>query len=399
MHTQRLAILRYLTLACLLFFTACQSQPTASSSTAAPSTASSSSSSPAASALTAALSEVQGQVGIKQSGAADFSPASNGMILQVGGEIQTGDDGRARLDLSSGTIVRISPSSLFTLVSNQPVSGGLATQMKLTLGELFIILKGGTADVTTPSGVASVRGSYLGIEVDPTTGDVYAMCVEGHCAASNDAGSVDFSGGQKTLLFHKDPKTGLYTVPTVGTMTPEDFQHWLDSNPEIRDIVNLALTALAPTPTPVGTEPPETGGGVCLNVLSPSNGSDQPQTGPVGFAWDPKAGASYYVLTIHYPNGSTALFQTTDTSITRYAESMAPGGSYSWDITAFDANGNKLCTTDTFTFSKQETEKPPKKDITGPTQAVCNQSNAQWQFPNKPCYCNMYNPASYCPPQ
>lgn len=388
MDTKRFAVIRFLALSALLFFSACQSQPTPTAS---------------ASPLTAALSEIQGQVGVKQPGAADFSPASSGMTLQPGGEIQTGDNGRVRLDLSTGTIIRISPSSLFTLVSNQPASGGLATSLKLDLGQIFIILKGGTADVTTPSGVASVRGSYLGVEVDPSTGDVYAMCVEGHCAASNDAGSVDFGGGQKTLLFHKDPTTGLYTVPTVGTMTPEDFQKWLDENPEIADIVNLALTAMAPTP--VGTELPatqapttggSTGGNVCLNITSPTDGSSLLQSGPINFSWDSKQGASKYILTIHYPNGATAFFETTDTSITRYMESMPAGGSYSWDVTALDTSGNQICKTDSITFSKEKYEKPPRKIIPGP---VCDSSNIQFGNPSAPCYCDLYNPASYCPAQ
>ncbi len=395
MHNQRFAILRFLTWTCLLLVTACQGQPSPSST--APSTTSSTSSasgaSAGASAVTASLSELQGQVGIKQPGATDFSPASSGLNLQVGGQIQTGDDGHVRLDLSTGTILRISPSSLFTLVSNQPVSGGLATQLELTLGRLFIILKGGTADVTTPSGVASVRGSYLGIEVDPNTGDVYAMCIEGHCGASNDAGSVDFSGGQKTLLFHKDPKTGLYTVPNVGTMTPEDFQIWLNENPEIQDIVNLALTAMAPTP--VGTEPPSTGGGgSCVTITNPPNGTSLPQTGRENFSWDPKDGASKYILTINYPNGAMAIFETSDTNITRYMESMPPGGSYSWNIAALDANGHTICTTDPQTFTKLETEKPPKKDVPGPQCSPADGMNE-----SSPCFCGLqknFN-APWCP--
>ncbi len=389
MNTKRFTVFRFLTLSALLFFSACQSQSTPTST---------------ASPLTAALSEVQGQVGIKQPGAADFSPASSGMTLQPGGEIQTGDDGRVRLDLSTGTIIRVSPSSMFTLVSNQPVSGGLATSLKLDLGQIFIILKGGTADVTTPSGVASVRGSYLGVEVDPSTGDVYAMCVEGHCGASNEAGGVDFGGGQKTLLFHKDPTTGLYTVPTVGTMTPEDFQKWLDENPEIADIVNLALTALAPTPTAVGTEPPATqapttggttGGNACVNVTSPANSSSLPQSGPTTFSWDANPNASRYIVTIQYPNGATALFETTDTSITRYMESMPAGGSYSWDITALDASGNQVCKTDTITFSKEKYEKPPRKVEPPPECTI-----GQYSDPNAPCYCGNFQypatPPPYC---
>ena len=119
--------------------------------------------------LTATVKEVTGTVTIKQPGASDFSPASVGTELQPNGSIQTGDNSRARLDLSTGTIIRVAPSSLFTLTSNQPSNGSLSTQLKLNVGSIFIILNGGNASVNTPSGVASVRGSYLSVYVDPST--------------------------------------------------------------------------------------------------------------------------------------------------------------------------------------------------------------------------------------
>ena len=86
------------------------------------------------SSLSATLKEITGTVTIKQSGASSFSPASIGMELQPNGSIQTGEDGRARLDLSTGTIIRVAPSSLFTLTSNQPSNGSLSTQLNLKAG-------------------------------------------------------------------------------------------------------------------------------------------------------------------------------------------------------------------------------------------------------------------------
>ncbi len=101
-----------------------------------------------------------------------------------------------RIDLSSGTILRLAPASLFTLVSNEEVEGGLATKLKLELGRIYIILSGGSVDVETPSGVASVLGSYMMVEIDPFTQDVTITCLEGDCSA----GGIDFSDGQKVTL-------------------------------------------------------------------------------------------------------------------------------------------------------------------------------------------------------
>jgi hypothetical protein len=203
-------------------------------------------------ALSAALSELEGTVALKQPGSEEFIEATADSALEENGQVQTGEDGRVRLDLSTGTIVRMAPSSLFTLVSNEETEDGLATKLQLETGKIFIILSGGTMDVETPSGVASVRGSYMSVWVDPETFNVYVTCLEGSCHAGNEAGEVDFSDGEKTILFLRNPD-GTYTVPEVEDMTEEDFEEWLDENPEAKDLFEQAvntMTAMAPTSTP-----------------------------------------------------------------------------------------------------------------------------------------------------
>ncbi len=352
-------------------------------------------------ALTAALKELTGAVDIKQPGDSNFSPAAVGMTLKQNGEIQTGDDGRVRLDLSTGTIIRVAPSSIFTLVSNQPSDGSLMTQLNLAVGRIFIILKGGSASVNTPSGVASVRGSYLSVYVDPTTLDVYITCLEGDCGASNTAGAVNFGTGQQTILFHCIAATGQCSAPMVGSMSPEDYQNWLNENPEVLPLIRDAyatLTALAPTST--GTPPPATatplptstaGPLACLNVTSPGTGLEANAVGPILFSWEPKEGASSYKLTITYPNGASASFYTDSTSITRYAESMPAQGTYSWSITAYDNSGNVICQTGEGTFSKPQWVKPQPKP-----PMVC--TTGQYVNPNAPCYCGgTGTPPPWCP--
>ncbi len=344
-----------------------------------------------ASPLSAAISELQGTVGIKQAGAANFSPASAGSTLQPNGQVQTGDDGRARLDLSSGTIIRVAPSSLFTLASNEPVEGGLVTKLKLEAGRIFIILNGGSMDVETPSGVASVRGSYMSVLVDPETLDVFITCLEGDCGGENPAGSEDATDGEKIILFHCDAVTGLCRPPDQQDMSNEDFDEWLDNNPEAAEILNQAhatMTALAATTEAPATEAPaeatatpeggtgEGGGGggsACVNILGPLDGSQLSFNGPVTFAWEGKPGATKYILTFHYPSGLDVQFVTTETNITRYIETMQDKGVYSWDVTAVDESGEKICVTEPESFEKPSSHpedlkepKPQKPDECDP---------------------------------
>jgi hypothetical protein len=353
----------------------------------------------APSSLSAALSELQGKVDLKQAGSNTFAPAAADSHLDVNGQIQTGDDGRVRLDLSTGTIIRVAPSSLFTLTSNDEVEGGLATKIKLEAGKLFIILNGGNTDVETPSGVASVRGSYMSVWVDTVTGDVHVTCMEGHCKATNEGGAADLVAGESTILFHQNDD-GSWTVPEVGQMTPEEFQEWLDENPEAQELFNQAMatkTALAapspttePTATPEATLesalPPGGSSGGCFNVIEPLAGSELPFQGKVKFEWESQPGATKYILAFKDANGQIMSFDTTDTSIEKYIEILPKEGQYSWDVTAYGDDGSEICKTATESFSKPNSKIEPKIDTSGSDQApACDPMDCYGSCPGQTC--------------
>ncbi|MBC7876218.1 MAG: FecR domain-containing protein [Anaerolineales bacterium] len=323
------------------------------------------------SSLSAVLSELTGTVDAKQAEESSFAPVTKDYVLNENGQIQTADDGRVRLDLSSGTIVRVSPSSIFTLTSNDEVEGGLATKIKLEIGKVFIILNGGSADVETPSGVASVRGSYMKVEVDPETGNVYVTCLEGNCSATNPAGTVNFGAGERTILFQQDPATGNWTLPIVEPMTPEEFQEWLDENPEAQELFNQAMstmTALAEPTEPSATEPAATATEVpateesnaCFQIIQPANGSSLPGMGRIAFEWETQPGAQKYIVTFTDQNGYRGIIETTETSMEKFIEILPNGGDYSWAVTSYGEDGNEICTTESASFSKPASEPTPK---------------------------------------
>jgi len=186
--------------------------------------------------LTAALKETTGSVTMKQPGQENFSAASVGDILQLHGQLQTSSSSTARLDLPSGTIIRVAPSSMFTLEVNKPTSNGLTTTLNLTLGQIFIILKSGSLDVTVPSGVASVRGSFMSALIYPTSSKVFVECLEGHCSVNNNAGNVDLTNGQKGVLVYTG--NGADQLPQLTVMNQNDYASWLAISPESTDAVH-----------------------------------------------------------------------------------------------------------------------------------------------------------------
>lgn len=377
-----------------LLITACQPKPTAA---------------PTASPLTGALSELRGVVNSKQADEADFHAVAAGDILRVNGQVQTGEDGHARLDLSTGTIIRVVPVSLFTLVSNEPAGGGLMTKLKLELGRVFVILQGGSLDVETPSGVASVSGSFMMVEIVPATLNVLVTCLEGDCRAGNPGGSLDFTDGQKTTLFPPDPSTGQYQPPQLEDMNEEDFQKWRDENPEAQDTLEQVLAGLPkptepPVPSPEPSKAPDTQSGQpgqlpCFKLISPLASTQLNLVGPVNFSWEPQAGAAKYQVTFTYPNGTKTTFETTSTDMTRYMETMPGGGQYSWQVTALDANNAPICSAEASTFTKLDTANdllpPPTEEE---KKFTCTYDTAQWSDSTKPCYCdpNSYSNPSYC---
>ncbi len=182
----------------------------------------------------AVLSNVENDVKARASAADDLKPAENGMSILTGGGIETGEDGRVRLDLKpEGTIVRVGPNSSFTIPTLSEENGEPKTNIQLLFGKIFIMLKGGSVDVETPSGVASVRGSLLSVEYDPDDQRIVANCLEGHCSIEDEDGNeIDIPEGNTSFVNEGEPPA------TPFLMDQDEVQDWLDENPELNEFLS-----------------------------------------------------------------------------------------------------------------------------------------------------------------
>lgn len=207
---------------------------------------------PSSGGLTAMLNEVQGTVQTIKQSQGEPEEAYNGQEILEGEQIRTEQDGHARLDLSSGSIVRIGPHTIFTLQKLENNDDGPFTHLRMEIGELWVILKGGSLEIDTPSGLAAVRGSYMHVRIIKKTGEVIITCLEGNCTVGNTVGSVDLLAGQKAVI------SSYSSPPKPGRMDQEDVDRWLLNNPEATLVV-LPLTAtvgaLPEEPPPV--KPPD----------------------------------------------------------------------------------------------------------------------------------------------
>lgn len=209
----------------------------------------------------AALSEFEGEVSARAMSSDKFTPAVLGMSILSGGGVETGAEGRARLDLlPEGTIVRVGPNSSFTIPEMVVENGQPKTTIELLFGKVYILLNGGSLDVKTSTGVASVRGSLMRVEYDPETKSLKASCLEGHCSLKNEKGeTVDLVAGEFTYIEGDFPPIDPMLIDS------EEIQEWLDEVSELDDFLDEL---------PDPNDYPETDNGNSNDSSDNNNGND-----------------------------------------------------------------------------------------------------------------------------
>jgi hypothetical protein len=308
--------------------------------------------------LSASLSEVQGTVEIKNPDQAEFAPAADGLEIEVRGQVRTGADGRLRLDLSTGGIVRVAANSLFNLQANEIQADGPFTRLAVGAGQVWVMLHGGRMEVETPSGVASVRGSYMSVWVDPLTQDVWVTCLEGWCQAENPTQSMDMLAGQGAVLYNWDPVGNLPPPPPrLRALTQQDIDQFMTVNPEAQEVMaSMAATAvLLPTMTPAASPTPVAS---CFELTSPSDEAELAAEGQLTFDWTGLAEAYKYIITFTKPNGAEKSQIAWSSAFQIDAAGLPLAGTYQWQVTAYDSNIQPICTAGPWTFTKAAAPAP-----------------------------------------
>ncbi len=196
----------------------------------------------------AVISLVENDVRARPNEQASFEPAAVGQQIAVGAQVQSGEDSRARLELRpENTLVYLGPNTLFTLAALEQAESGPFARLWLELGQVWIVLKGGSLEVETPSGVASVRGSYMGVGYGPDGLNI--TCLEGHCNLTYDGQSLDMTGGQACDVL---PDGSVNQRP----MTPEEYNEWNENVPEASEVPPAEPPTATPTPIPSPTPSP-----------------------------------------------------------------------------------------------------------------------------------------------
>jgi len=101
----------------------------------------------------------------------------------------------------------------------------------------------------------------------------------------------------------------------------------------------------------------------CVELLTPENEIEFGESAKVTFSWTAMDDATNYILIITLPSEDIVIFESEETEITRYIEAFTQDGEYQWNLTALNATGEEICSSDFFTFTKPQTpENKPQGD-------------------------------------
>ena len=170
------------------------------------------------------------------SGGGAFVPAAIGTKLQEGDEIKTAAGSHADLDMGGNVgFVQVAPSSSLKVTTNRatdtPADKVTETELNLTKGAMYFkvnrLAKGSRYEITTPKGIAGIRGTtgYLTADGQLTIGDGMA----GIAFPNN--------GGVDTFIVHAGETVG----PNDRPPHPAPGQILRDIVEALRDAVNHGI--------------------------------------------------------------------------------------------------------------------------------------------------------------
>jgi hypothetical protein len=177
---------------------------------------------------TAVLDEFEGVVETRPGPEADFKTATRGETLPPNTEVRTGPDGKARVKLDpEGTSIRLGPNTWLAVSDLSPSAADARTRLELLFGKVWVVLNGGSLEVDTRGGLATVRGSMLSVDYAPDSGSLTVTCLEGQCSLANDFGVTELVAGQAAEI----PAPGQPPGPP-RPISPEELEEWRREVPE-----------------------------------------------------------------------------------------------------------------------------------------------------------------------
>jgi hypothetical protein len=154
---------------------------------------------------TATIAEAVNKVDAHPRPRDDWLPAVVDMMIYGGGQVRTGAESSARLELLEG-IVRLSADSIFTVKESVTRQGTLLTTLFLQEGRLWVHLAPDQPHeftVETGSAVAAVRDTHFSVKV--TDGETLVSVAKGEVELTAQERSVTVAAGEQATVEPDQP--------------------------------------------------------------------------------------------------------------------------------------------------------------------------------------------------
>jgi len=169
--------------------------------------------------VVAAISTLKGLVMIKPAGSRKYIPAYKGQMLKNGEWIKTKDGVFVAIIFLDGSNIKIQQKTEIKISSYRMTAKVLKTNLEMSKGQAWSDVAdqgaGGEFTITTPTAVASVKGTEFDLEYDIEKGETTLIVF---------AGEVEFAGELGKIL--AGAMTSSKDGGAVQKLTPDDLPSW-----------------------------------------------------------------------------------------------------------------------------------------------------------------------------
>jgi outer membrane receptor protein involved in Fe transport/Tfp pilus assembly protein PilF len=154
----------------------------------------------AADAFLSRVVELAGPVEFARAGAEQWQAAQTNLALNAGDRLRTGKAGRATLQLSDRSVIRLDQSSLLEI--QVPSQAPAQKKFRLNFGRIFFLNRERPADIEfeTPLATGAIRGTEFVLAAAEETGPTELALLDGAVALTTPRETVELASGEQVVL-------------------------------------------------------------------------------------------------------------------------------------------------------------------------------------------------------
>ena len=173
--------------------------------------------------VVAAISTMKGLVMVKPVGSRKYIPAYKGQMLKSGEWLKTKDGVFVAIVFLDGSNIKIQQQTEVKISSYRMTAKDLKTNLEMSKGQAWSNVAdqgaGGEFTITTPTAVASVKGTVFDLEFDRDSGESILTVMSGEVSFSNELGEL-IAGAMEAASASKD------SGPSKKKISSEDLPSW-----------------------------------------------------------------------------------------------------------------------------------------------------------------------------